>query len=248
MPTSLVNTLTLLCATIAITACSNAYAEKDSAETNSARTSATSATAHTAESSLNIAPSANIAPSDAQDDSITRASDLARVQGNPSATLWVVEISDFQCPYCKEWHETVFPKLREEFIKTGKIRFAYLNFPLSMHKNALPASRAAMCAGVQGKFWEMQDGIFAAQNKWADLADPTSFFEGLAKGLGINVASWKSCIDSKSIQARIDADYARAKELRVRSTPSFMIGSRLVEGLVPIEDLRKMINAALEKK
>ncbi len=153
-----------------------------------------------------------------------------------------------QCPYCKEWHANTYPKLYDEFIKTGKIRFAYINFPLSMHKNAAPASRAAMCAGVQGKFWEMQDAIFASQNKWEGLADPTAYFEGLVKGTGINIESWKSCIESRSIQSMIDADYARAKKQGVRSTPSFIVGGRLVEGAVPIEDMRKMINAALEKK
>jgi protein-disulfide isomerase len=181
----------------------------------------------------------------AQTDSITRLADLGRVQGNPSAKVWVVEISDLQCPFCKEWHDETYSQLINEYVKTGKVRFAYINFPLSMHQNAMPAARAAMCASVQGKFWQMHDSLFATQDKWESLKDPTAYFTDLATKNGINIPNWKSCIASKSIQAIIDADKDRSKRAGVISTPSFLVGGRLISGAVPMNDLRKAIDKAL---
>ncbi len=243
MPTPVVNTFVRIGAVLALAACTNADARAPETQRADAPASPTSYTATTTRS-IDVSNSALAV----QNDSLTKAADLGRVQGSASATVWVVEISDMQCPYCKEWHSNTYPKLRDEFIKTGKIRFAYINFPLSMHKNAMPASRAAMCASTQGKFWEMQDEIFNTQEKWESLADPSSFFEGIAKDVGVNTTSWKSCTSSKSIQSVIDADITRAKKQDVRSTPSFIVAGRLLEGAVPIEDLRKVINAALGEK
>lgn len=251
MPTPVVNTFVRIGAVLALAACTNADArapETQRADAPASPTSYTATTTRSTDASNSAVASQVAAQAASQNDSITKAADLGRVQGSASATVWVVEISDMQCPYCKEWHSNTYPKLRDEFIKTGKIRFAYINFPLSMHKNAMPASRAAMCASTQGKFWEMQDEIFNTQEKWEGLADPSSFFEKLAKDIGVNTTSWKSCTSSKSIQSVIDADIARAKKQDVRSTPSFIVAGRLLEGAVPIDDLRKVINAALGEK
>src|SRR3954447_6475356 len=101
---------------------------------------------------------------------ITRA-DLARIQGSPSAPLWVIEVSDFQCPYCKQWHDQTYNTFLDQYVKTGKVRLAYVNFPLGIHAHAFPAAEAAMCAGVQNKFWPMHDSLFASQGRWESGAD-----------------------------------------------------------------------------
>lgn len=251
MPTSLVNSLKVIgaafTATFALSACNNAQAggaKNDAQHDIQADAPAVNASASATEATEGSASEA----ATVQNDSITRAADLGRVQGNASAPIWVIEISDLQCPFCKEWHETTYPKVRDEFIKTGKVRFAYFNFPLSGHKNAMPAARAAMCASVQNKFWEMQDAIFDSQKQWEGSNTPETLFEGLAKNVGLDVSGWKSCIASKSIQSLIDADRARVKQQGVGSTPSFMIDGRLVEGMVPFEDMRARINAAIEQR
>src|SRR6478735_1170872 len=92
------------------------------------------------------------------DSNITRA-DLARIQGSPTAPLWVIEVSDFQCPYCKQWHDQTYNAFVDQFVKTGKVRLAYVNFPLQSHVHAWPAAEAAMCAGAQGRFWPMHDAL-----------------------------------------------------------------------------------------
>src|SRR6266513_638137 len=59
--------------------------------------------------------------------------DLARIQGSPDAPVWVIEVSDFQCPFCKQWHDETYPALRDEFVRTGKVRLAYVTFSLAIH-------------------------------------------------------------------------------------------------------------------
>ena len=88
------------------------------------------------------------------------AADQGRILGAANAPLWVVIFSDFQCPYCKRWHDATDAVLRERYVKTGKVRLAFLNFPLRSHQHAQPAGEAAMCAAAQGKFWEFHDNFF----------------------------------------------------------------------------------------
>jgi protein-disulfide isomerase len=180
-------------------------------------------------------------------DSIVKKADAGRITGAPTAKVWVVEISDLQCPYCKEWHDNTFPVVRDEYVKTGKVRLAYVNFPLRQHVNSQAAATAAMCASAQGKFWEMHDALFESQEKWEMLKDPSAFYEGLASKAGVNIADWKKCTEEKPLQPLIDADMDRAKRAGVESTPSFIIGGRLVAGSIPPAEMRKYINDALAK-
>ena len=187
--------------------------------------------------------SASVTPSDSDG---VRA-DLARIQGSPTAPVWVVEVSDFQCPFCKEWHDQTYQKLRDEFVKTGKVRLAYINFPLAQHAYALPAAEAAMCAGAQGKFWEMHDALFVNQAKWENLASPAPYFAGLAQATGVNLARWQQCVQSGKMKAWIQADHDRAQTAGAASTPTFIIGDRMLTGAQPIENLRGAIDSALAK-
>ena len=182
-----------------------------------------------------------------QKDSDDVKADLARIQGSPTAKVWVIEVSDFQCPFCRQWHEETYQKLRDEFVKTGKIRLAYVNFPLAQHAYALPAAEAAMCAGVQGKFREMHDALFANQAKWEKLPAPAPFFDSLARASGVDAARWRQCVQSRKMTPLILADQDRARVAGAASTPSFMIGNQLLVGTQPIENLRSAIDSALVK-
>ena len=118
-------------------------------------------------------------------DSISTLADKGRIRGAESAPIWLVEISDFQCPYCKRWHDEAFAILDREYVQTGKIRLAYLNFPIpSLHANARAASEAAMCASVQGKFWELHESLFTTQPAWSRQTNPMATFDSLAIAAG----------------------------------------------------------------
>jgi len=173
--------------------------------------------------------------------------DLARIQGNPSAPVWVIEVSDFQCPFCKQWHDETYPTFRDEFVRTGKVRLAYVNFPLAQHQYAWPAAESAMCAGAQGKFWEMHDALFNTQSRWEALPSPASFFDSLARAQGVDVARWRQCVQSGKMKSWVQADHDRAQAAEASSTPSFMIGGKLLVGAQPIEEFRRAIDSAMVK-
>jgi protein-disulfide isomerase len=185
-------------------------------------------------------------PRPATTDSLTQRADAARIQGSSTAPVWVVEISDFQCPFCKTWHDSVYRVLRREFVTPGTVRLAYINYPLPNHENAFPAAEAAMCAGAQGKFWEMHDGLFETQQRWAPMPNAAAVFDSVARAAGVDAAAMRQCIERGSMRALIQADADRAQESGVQATPSFIIGGDiLVRGAQPIETFRRAIEQKL---
>ncbi|HUQ98495.1 MAG TPA: DsbA family protein [Gemmatimonadaceae bacterium] len=182
----------------------------------------------------------------APDSNITRA-DLARIQGNANAPLWVIEVSDFQCPFCKQWHDQTYRTFRDEYVKTGKIRLAYVNFPLNSHRYAWPSAESAMCAGAQGKFWEMHDALFETQHQWEAIPSPQILFDSLARAAGVDIPKWRDCVNSGKMKPLIQADHDRASKAGAEATPSFMIGDQILAGAQPIDVLRRAIDSALVK-
>jgi protein-disulfide isomerase len=181
------------------------------------------------------------------DSNITRA-DLARIQGNPKAPLWVIEVSDFQCPFCKQWHDQTYGAFLDQYVKTGKVRLAYVNFPLAIHRYALPAAEAAMCAGAQNKFWAMHDSLFTSQARWEGIADPAPLFDSLARGTGVDMTRWRDCVKSGKMKPLIQADHDRAEQAGASATPSFMIAGKLLTGAQPLTEMQRVIDSALVRK
>ena len=84
-----------------------------------------------------------------------------RSKGAASAPVTVYEMSDFQCPYCRRFALETFPTLEREYIATGKVRWVFVNFPLtSIHPNAVAAAEVALCAAQQGAFWQVHDLLY----------------------------------------------------------------------------------------
>jgi len=178
-------------------------------------------------------------------DPLVAHADSARIRGNPAAKVWMILASDFQCPYCKMWHDSSDLTVRREYIDNGKVRLAYINFPINSHANAIPAAEYAMCAAAQDKFWQMHDSLFATQEKWAPLPNPAAALEQVAASVGVDVTALRSCVSGHKMLPLIEADREKAQRAGVRATPSFFIGSQLLEGVQPIENLRKALDAAL---
>ncbi|MFN8666454.1 MAG: thioredoxin domain-containing protein [Gemmatimonadaceae bacterium] len=183
------------------------------------------------------------------DPRVTRA-DQSRILGDSTAKLWIVVVSDFQCPYCGQWERETSAQVIDEFVKTGQVRLAFVNFPLQQHPNALPAAEAAMCAGAQGKFWEMHDRIFQKQAEWSALPNATAFFETEAGALALDAGAYTTCISEHAMRGMISADVDRARSAGANSTPTFFIGNQVLAGAEKIEVFRKAIaqaQAALPK-
>src|SRR5437899_1062147 len=126
-------------------------------------------------------------------DTINQRADRGRILGESTAKLWVIMASDFQCPYCKQWHDTRFAPLMKNYVAKGVIRLGYVNFPLSQHQNAMPAAEAGMCVAAQNKFLAMHESLFATQAKWETLNNPSPVFDSLAAAVGVNMPAYREC-------------------------------------------------------
>ncbi len=179
---------------------------------------------------------------------LLQRADRGRIQGEGTTPLWVIVASDFQCPYCQMWHAETYPALVKDYVRTGKIRMAYLNYPLNNHKNAWPAAEAAMCASIQGMFWEMHDAIFTNQSRWSVMPNPLPFFDSLAVNkFALNADDFRSCMSTHATAALVQADFERLRTAGVESTPSFFIGDRGISGAQPTDVFRAAIEQALAK-
>jgi protein-disulfide isomerase len=178
-------------------------------------------------------------------DSLATAADKGRILGSEKATVWMLIVSDFQCPFCKRWHTDTWEALRKEYVATGKVRVAYVHMPLGMHPNARPMAIASMCASAQGRFWQMADAIFKGQDAWKDAKDPRPAIEAAGKDAGVDAARFRACLDAPSIAAMVDGDKVRMTRAGAGSTPTFFIGDIKVEGAQPLPVFKKAIDAAL---
>lgn len=171
-------------------------------------------------------------------------------QGTGSVTL--VEYGDFECPGCARFH-LVLKEVKQKY--GDKITFQFRNFPLTqIHQNAMAAHRAAEAANKQGKFFEMHDLLFEGRNSWIaqsgiTTAQAITVFEGYAQQLGLDVEQYKQDVSSGEINDLVQADIKAGQDLRVTSTPTFILdGTKLEDARDTIEYFTEKIDAALAAK
>ncbi len=187
----------------------------------------------------------NVAAAPDTTDARVRSADLARITGDSAAPVWFVMASDFQCPYCKMWHDTTWATIMRDYVAPGKVRVAYVNFPIGSHMNAVPSAEAAMCAGAQGKFWEYGDQLFATQQEWASQATPQPTYQRLAKTVGLDAALFAKCLQDHVMVPMIQADRERGKNSGVTGTPYFFIGKHVIDMAKGTEVFKAVIDSAL---
>jgi protein-disulfide isomerase len=188
------------------------------------------------------APTAAMA--DTGDAALVTRADQGRLLGNEKA-MWVVMISDFQCPYCRQWHDQSMANLRRDYIDKGTVRMVYLQFPLNTHRHAKAEAVASLCAGAQGRFWEYADSLFARQETVGKMTDVTPLLTRLGRDLRLDAGQFDACRRSPAIEALLQNDVQQALRAGVRSTPTFLIGDFLVEGAIPWTDFRRAVDTAL---
>lgn len=184
----------------------------------------------------------------ARADSILGVADAGRIQGSSSAPVWLVEISDFQCPFCKRWHDEIYPTIKRDYIDKGIVKMAYVHLPLGQHPNAMPAAISSMCAAVQNHFWPLHDRLFATQEKWGALANPATYFDSLALASGVDGPAYRACTTEGTMRRLIAGDVERARGAQVRSTPTFFVGDEPILGVAPLETFRAAIERQRRKK
>lgn len=171
------------------------------------------------------------------------------VVGSPDAKITVVEFSDFQCPYCEKFFTNTLSSIQEDYVKTGKVKIVYRNFPLEFHQQAMPAAEAAQCANEQGKFWEMHDKLFQGQQSWSGSPQAVQTFMSYAKSLGLDSKQFGSCMTTHKYADEIRKDSIDGIALGVNGTPAFFINGKAVSGAMPYDTIfRPIFEAELAGK
>ena len=165
------------------------------------------------------------------------------VLGSATAPITIVEFSDFQCPFCERGGKTVKDLVAKY---PNDVRVVFKHNPLPFHAEAPDASKAAMAAGEQGKFWEMHDLLFQniKEMKGANMKEMTS---GFAKQLGLDVAKFQKDFADPKFDQVIKDDLALGSKLGVRGTPHFFINGERLSGAQPIDKFEAIIKAQLEE-
>lgn len=181
--------------------------------------------------------------------------DNRKIKGDPNAPVTLVEFSDYQCPFCARHANNTYPEIVREYVDTGKVKIAFVDYALDFHKLAPKASEATHCAGDQGKYWELHNILF----KHTKALQP----ENLPKyaqqaGVG-DIDAFNECLRTNKYKYLVDSGKALAQKAGVRGTPGFHIGHstkdnkniksvKSIRGAVPFNRFKAEIDAALASK
>jgi protein-disulfide isomerase len=172
-----------------------------------------------------------------------------RSKGRLTAPVTIYEMSDFQCPYCRDFALNTLPALEREYIATGKVRLVFIVFPMqNIHPNAMAAAEVALCAAHENKFWPVHDALFAKQPDWAPLKDPKAYLLALADSAGGVSGAVRQCVDSGSGRDAVEVDIAAAQRTGAHSTPTFYIEGGLIEGDAPAAVFRQVLDSVYQSK
>jgi len=162
-------------------------------------------------------------------------------RGPATAPVTIVEFSDFECPFCAR----LFPTLQiVEKIYLDRVRIVYRQFPLRrIHPLAQKAAEASLCAGEQGRFWEMHDSLFGDQEHLTVDA-----LKARAVALKLDTAAFNACLDSGKEAAAIDKDIEEGAKAGVTGTPAMFVNGRLLVGAQPFAAIQAIIEDELKKK
>lgn len=162
--------------------------------------------------------------------------------GPADAKITIVEFSDYQCPFCKRWHDEVFGRLLQDYPE--QVRIVYRDFPLtSIHPEAYPAAEAAHCAGEQGAYWPYHSALFSQKYGLG-----ASAYEKYAVELGLDTSAFAQCQSEDRYSSEIAADLDFASGLGISSTPTFFINGVALIGAQPYDVFKQIIDLELAGK
>ncbi|OLB67371.1 MAG: hypothetical protein DMD38_09720 [Gemmatimonadetes bacterium] len=149
--------------------------------------------------------------------------------GQASAPVEITEYLDFECPVCATFATVQLPTIKEQLINTGRVRWKFRDYPLPIHKYSRFAAHAAQCAGAQGRYFEMQDQLFA-HHQWAQTGkDPSSLFRSLAQAAGVDLNAYDACMQAGRYAQRIEYSRKEGDSLRVDGTPTFFANGKKLD-------------------
>ena len=166
--------------------------------------------------------------------------------GPANASVTVTEYASMTCPHCAAFNENVFPKIKSEYIDSGKVRYVFREFPLDI--KAAAGSMLARCIAKEdsGKYFAVIDMLFKQQNDWV-VKNTTETLTRIGKQAGLSQQQVDDCLKDQSLLDKIAADQKFASEvLKVNSTPTFFINGEMVKGATSFEEFDKKIKALLK--
>ncbi len=171
-----------------------------------------------------------------------KVSEGSHVKGSADAPVTIVEFSDFQCPYCGRFYTQTLPQIEENYIKTGKVKFAYRHFPLSFHQYAQKSAEASECADEQGKFWEYHNKVYENQQTLS-----LESLKQFAKDLSLDTGKFDECLDSGKMESKVKKDFAEGQAAGVQGTPAFFINGVSLVGAQPYSAFEQVIENSLKE-
>jgi protein-disulfide isomerase len=166
--------------------------------------------------------------------------------GPANASVTITEYASMTCPHCAAFNEAVFPKIKSEYIDTGKIRYVFREFPLDI--KAAAGSMLARCIAKDdsGKYFAVVDMLFKQQSDWV-MKNTTETLTRIGKQAGLSQQQVEDCLKDQALLDKIAADQKYASEvLKVDSTPTFFLNGEKIKGETSFEDFDKRIKALLK--
>lgn len=170
---------------------------------------------------------------------------LANSMGVENAPVTIIEYSDFNCGFCKQFHSDTFQRVVDEYVKAGKVKVSYKHYPF-LAPSSMWKAEAAECAAEQGKFWEYHNALFDGKvNGQGDEATVKQALSTLAIELQLDANKFNACMSAGKVTAQVQADAGEGEQMGVRGTPSFLINGKPLVGAQPYEAFKQAIDAAL---
>ena len=166
--------------------------------------------------------------------------------GPANAPVTITEYASMTCPHCAAFNEQVFPKIKSEFIDTGKIRYIFREFPLDI--KAAAGSMLSRCIAKDDapKYFAVTDMLFRQQNDWV-VKNTTETLTRIGKQAGLTQQQVEACLKDQALLDKIAADQKYASDvLKVDSTPTFFINGEKIKGETSFEEFAKKINPLLK--
>lgn len=182
---------------------------------------------------------------------VARGGDYALTMTEPSigpedAPVLIEEFADYQCPACQASYKAL-KSLVSQY--PTQVRFVYNDFPLPIHDQAQKAARGVLCAGQQGKYWELHDAIFDQQTSWStNGSDINDTFDGLVATQGLNKDDFDACYTSRNVRNAISEDLIEGQNRGVNSTPTFFVNGKKIQGGQSLFQWIQLVNEELSKK
>lgn len=176
---------------------------------------------------------------------IVISSDDDPYMGLEDAKITIIDFGDYQCPFSAKFNINILPQLEADYIKTGKVKYVFRDFPLNIHPKAQYAHYAAECGKEQGKYWEMNKILFEKQSDWSKSEDIIKTLNTYATEVGIGGYKFEDCLKSEKHKEEVEKDKNDGISYGIKSTPTIIVNGKIIRGISTYDQLKQLIEKEL---